>query len=223
MRRTLLSLAVLALASACADSGAAAVGPASSGSLASAQGQLPPPGASLAATPAPQQPPAEGPRPIGESFDPAKQRFVWVLPPGIHGKGPWIFSVTVKQAGEVKHESKIPLKAELVAAGSRPEYPAGYEIVRLTDDGSYQQHAAELDKIIAGLVAQYGLGKGELEMQNELSLSIDEAQKKTYCVDNKTPDIHIYIDEVGKPDLVQLDVAVMAPVFQASVKKACGN
>ena len=60
---------------------------------------------------------------VASQFDPARQRFVWVLPPGIHGEGPWDFSAVVRIRGEQKFETTLPLKAELAPAGSRPSGP----------------------------------------------------------------------------------------------------
>src|SRR5262245_59894426 len=93
--------------------------------------------------------PAPATDPAGETymdavqkFNPATQHFVWVLPEGVHGTGPWEMNVTVKHRGEVKHQARIPLKAEILSSGSRPEFPAGAEIVRLSDDGSWASSMA---------------------------------------------------------------------------------
>lgn len=160
---------------------------------------------------------------IAMQFDPAKQHLVWVMPPGIHGKGPWDFRSVVKHLDEVKFETTIPMRADIAAGGGRPEYPAGYEIVRLTDDGSWAQRTAEIDKVIADLIAQYGRGQGSLDMTNDLTLTIDPAYKTTYCVENKPADLRFYIEEDGVADLVRLDVAEMSGIIQIAVKKACGT
>jgi hypothetical protein len=49
-------------------------------------------------------------------FDPTRNHIVWAMPAGIHNKNPWTLDVTVKHKGVVKHEEKIRLKADLVAA-----------------------------------------------------------------------------------------------------------
>jgi hypothetical protein len=85
---------------------------------------------------------------IAANFDPNIQRFVWVLPPGVHGEAPWGFTAQVRHKGEVKYEAELPLVAQMVAAGSRPEYTAGYEIIRLTDDGRWSERTAAMDKVI---------------------------------------------------------------------------
>lgn len=159
---------------------------------------------------------------VAAQFDPARQHFVWVLPAGIHGKGPWDMRAVVKYKGETKFETTIPLKAETSAGGTRTEYPTGYEIVRLTDDGSWARHTAEIDKVIDGLIEQYGRGQGSLEMTNDLNVTIDQTHHQTYCIDNKQPDVRLYVEETGAADLIRLDVAAMAPIIQLAVKKACG-
>ncbi len=160
---------------------------------------------------------------IAMQFDPAKQHLVWVLPPGIHGKGPWNFRSVVKHRDEVKFETTIPMRADIKAGGERPEYPAGYEIVRLTDDGTWAQRTAEIDKVIAGLIEQYGRGQGSLDMTNDLTLVVDPAFRNTYCAENKPADLRFYIEEDGVADLIRLDVAAMSGIIQVAVKKACGN
>jgi hypothetical protein len=153
-------------------------------------------------------------------FDPAQQRFVWVLPPGIHGKGPWFYTATVKLRGETKHEAKIPLKAEILASGTRPEFPAGYEIIRLTDDGSWTSHAAGLERVINDLIAQHGRGAGELDLDSRLELTIDESHRKAYCDDGRFADARLYLDEPGK-DLQRMDT-LLTELYQPALKKACG-
>lgn len=160
---------------------------------------------------------------IAMQFDPAKQHLVWVMPPGIHGKGPWDFKSVVKHRDEVKFETTIPMRGEIKPGGGRPEYPAGYEIVRLTDDGTWAKRTAEIDKVIADLIAQFGRGQGSLEMTNDLNLTIDPAHKNAYCVENKPVDLRFYIEEDGVADLVRLDVVEMSGIIQIAVKKACGT
>lgn len=158
---------------------------------------------------------------IASQFDPARQRFVWVLPPGVHGKGPWDMKSVIKHRDEVKFETSVPLKAVVSAGGERPEYPRGYEIVRLTDDGSWAARTAEIDKVIDGLIQQYGRGQGSLEMTSEIHFAIDQDYREAYCVANKQPDVHMYLEETGVQDLIQLDVAEMADIIQLAVQKAC--
>lgn len=160
---------------------------------------------------------------IAMQFDPGKQHMVWVMPPGIHGKGPWDLRSVVKHLDEVKFETTVPLRAEIKPGGGRPEYPVGYEIVRLTDDGTWAQNTAKIDKVIADLIAQYGRGQGSLDMTNDLNLAVDPAYRQTYCVENKPADLRFYLEEDGVADLVRLDITEMAGIIQIAVKKACGT
>lgn len=166
---------------------------------------------SPAPAPVPEQPPQDGApdfSSIAANFDPAKQRFIWVLPPGVHGVDPWGFTVVVKHKGDVKYEGELPLVDDReLQAGSRPEFPAGYEIIRLTDDGRWRERTAALDKIILGIIEQYGRGDGEVEFNSQLHLSLDPAARKLYCDEGKVADIRLYVDEDGKPLVPMLDVA----------------
>src|SRR6185295_16276376 len=117
------------------------------------------PAVPVAEAPAAPAPAADAAAPSGGSFqdaisqfNPATQHFVWVLPEGVHGKPPWEMNVTVKHRGEVKFKTTIPLKAEIAAAGSRPEFPATSETVRLSDDGSWVSHMTEVQKVIEDLI-----------------------------------------------------------------------
>lgn len=186
-------------------------------------------GDATSAPPAPQAPAvvvpeAEAPtfETIAAKFDPGRQHFIWVLPPGIHGKEPWDFKAVVTLRGEPKFQTTLPLAAELLAQGSRPEFPAGYEVVRLADDGQWASRTAELDRVIQGLIAEHGRGHGAVEMTNELNISVDAAHRQTYCVDSKYPDIRLYLEEDGSSMLTRLDAATLAGVIQPAVKKACG-
>jgi hypothetical protein len=157
---------------------------------------------------------------VASQFDPATQRFVWVLPPGIHGEGPWDLSAVVKIRGEPKFTTTLPLKAELAPAGSRPEYPAGYEIVRLTDDGGWKTSTAQIDKVIADLVAEHGRGHGELEMISQLHVSVAPQSRGKHCVAGARPDIRVYLEEDGQP-LVSLNHPTITAMIGEVVRKAC--
>lgn len=158
---------------------------------------------------------------VASHFDPAKQHFVWVLPPGVHGVGPWDFDAVVKISGETKFETTLPLKAELAPAGTRPEYPAGYEIVRLTDDGRWAERTAEIDKVIQDLVAQYGRGLGELEMISQLHVSVDPAYRAQHCSPDARPDVRVYLEEAGQ-NLISLNHPSITAMIAEVVRKACG-
>lgn len=158
---------------------------------------------------------------IASQFDPARQHFVWVLPPGIHGVGPWDLAAVIRLRGEPKFETTLPLKAELAPAGTRAEYPAGYEIVRLTDAGGWAERTAEIDKVIQGLVAEHGRGHGEMEMISQLHVSVDPASRAQHCAADARPDIRIYMEEEGQP-LVSLNHPSITTMIAEVVRKACG-
>lgn len=157
---------------------------------------------------------------IASQFDPARQHFIWVLPPGIHGIGPWDLAAVVKLRGEPKFETTLPLKAELAPAGTRPEYPAGYEIVRLTDAGGWAERTAEIDKVIQDLVAEHGRGLGEMEMISQLHVRVDPAHRARHCSADSRPDIRIYMEEAGQ-ELISLNHPSITTMIAAVVREAC--
>ena len=125
-----------------------------------------------------------------------KQHLVWVLPPGIHGKGPWDFDVgrEASRRGEVRDHHSAARGDR--AGGTRPEYPAGYEIVRLTDDGRWAQRTAEIDKVIQDLIAQHGRGHGDAG--DDAAISTSRSIRRTgkhYCVEHKPADVRFYLEE----------------------------
>jgi len=157
---------------------------------------------------------------IATQFDPARQHFVWVLPPGIHGIGPWDLNAVIKLRGEPKFETTLPLKAEIATAGTRPEYPPGYEIVRLTDAGGWAARTAEIDTVIQNLVAEHGRGHGELEMISQLHVRVDPAYRDRHCAASSTPDIRIYMEEAGQ-DLISLNHPSISAMIAEVVRQAC--
>jgi hypothetical protein len=154
-------------------------------------------------------------------FNPATQHFVWVLPEGVHGVGPWDIDVTVRHRGEVKHEATIPLKAEIVPAASRPEFPAGSEVVRLSDDGLYEARMVDVQKVIDGLIAQFGRGDGELLMESELRTTIDTQHRNAYCVEGRKPEVRFFREEGDR--LTAVSLGPLAPMFEASILKDCAT
>lgn len=182
--------------------------------------------AQVTPAPAPQQQPPAGDdvldfTSIAANFNPDAQRFIWVLPPGVHGEGPWGFTVQVRHKGEVKYEGELPLSAQKSAGGSRPEFPAGYEVIRLTGDGRWGEQTAELDKVILALIEEHGRGDGEVEFNNKLNLTLDPAAKKLYCTDGKAADIRLFVEEDGKDELISM-LDVGSDVFaRMAVVHAC--
>src|SRR5262249_43635880 len=116
-----------------------------------------------------------------------------------------------------------PLKAEIVKAGARTEYPAGYEIVRLSDDGAWSGATAGIDKAIGDVIAKFGHGHGSLDLSNRLDLTIDAAQRQAYCVEHKAPDIRVYLEEAGVSALTRLDPGGVDGMFASAVTAACGG
>ncbi len=184
------------------------------------------PPAQVTPAPAPQQQPPTGDdvldfTSIAANFNPDAQRFIWVLPPGVHGEGPWGFTVQVRHKGEVKYEGELPLSAQKSAGGSRPEFPKGYEVIRLTGDGRWSEQTAELDKVILALIEQHGRGDGEVEFNNKLNLTLDPEVKKLYCTDGKAADIRLFVEEDGKDELISM-LDVGSDVFaRVAVMQAC--
>jgi hypothetical protein len=154
-------------------------------------------------------------------FDPTQDHIIWATPPGVHPEGPWTLDVTVKHKGEVKHAEKIPLKAENVAAGTVADIPAGYDAVRLSDGGTFRARMAEVQKIIEGIIAQYGRGDGELVMMTEIHTALDDAGLKTYCTDRQIPDIRAYLEEATPPALTAIDLKPMSGFMQKEVEENC--
>jgi len=154
-------------------------------------------------------------------FDPTQNHIIWATPPGVHPEGPWTLDVTVKHKGEVKHAEKIPLKAENVAAGTVADIPAGYDAVRLSDGGTFRARMAAVQKIIEGIIAQYGRGDGELVMMTEIHTALDDAGLKTYCTEKKIPDIRAYLEETAPPALTAIDLKPMSGFMQKEVEENC--
>lgn len=153
-------------------------------------------------------------------FDPTKNHIIWATPPGVHGEGPWTLDVTIKHKGEIKHQETIPLKADLVAPGSVAGIPAGYEAVRLSDGGTFHTRMAEVQKIIEGIIAQYGRGDGELDMTTEINTKLDDAGRQAFCVEKKLPDIRAYLEETSPPKITTID---LTPVQNFIQKEVAGN
>jgi hypothetical protein len=154
-------------------------------------------------------------------FDPTQNHIIWATPPGVHGEGPWTLDVTVKYKDEVKHAEKIPLKADIVAAGSVADIPAGYEGVRLSDGGTFRARMVDVQKIIEGIIAQYGRGGGELVMMTEINTKLDDEGLKAYCADKKIPDIRAYLEETAPPKLTAIDLTPMSSFIQKEVEENC--
>ncbi|HVY87388.1 MAG TPA: hypothetical protein VG942_00865 [Hyphomonadaceae bacterium] len=156
-----------------------------------------------------------------KQYNPKTQHFIWVLPEGVHGLKPWNMQVVIKEKGEVKYDSAFPLKDEVVPASNFPELPPKSEVVRLSDDGSWDAHMAEVNKKIDDLVAQYGHGNGELLMQSELHTRIDDAHRKMYCQDGVKPKVRFYLEDASTKKLTQFSFGPLGPLFEQAILKGC--
>lgn len=182
------------------------------------------PAAEPAASAGPADSTATPATPLSEAigkFDPTTQHIVWVLPEGVHGTGPWEMGVTVKHRGDVKYQSSIPLTAEIMPGGARPEYPANTEIVRLSGDARYGAEMAKVGKVIDGLIAQFGRGDGELELFSELKTRIAPEFRNAYCAEGRKPVVTAFIEQGDPPALDPLELGPMAPIFEAAILKDC--
>jgi hypothetical protein len=157
------------------------------------------------------------------SFDYRTQHFIWVLPPGIHAKGPFVADAHIAHAGEPTFDASIPLTAEFPTPGSRPEYPRSAEIVRLSADATWPKHLADIKAAADALVAKYGPGDNELTVSTDLKTEIGAEVRQGYCVDGAMPDVRVFIEQDGgEPStLKRVDIAAAAPILKAAVLAGC--
>jgi hypothetical protein len=214
MRRAAVLSAIACLAAACGNPSTTPAAPA-------APAPIPAPAPT---TPAPAPPDSAANKSVSEafgSFDPSKQHIIWVLPEGVHGAGPWDMDVTVKHKGEVKYHTSIRLDAEIKPGGSRPEYPANTEVVRLSGGATYPAQMRKVNAVIQDIIAKFGHGDGELDKMSELKTKIDDAHAKAYCVDGKKPVVLAFIEEDHPPELTPLALGPLSSRFEASILKNC--
>jgi hypothetical protein len=178
--------------------------------------------AAVAAMPKPAEAEVSFADTIG-AFDYKTQHFIWVLPPGIHARGPFVADVVIKHGGETKHEETIPLKAEFPTPGSRPEYPRSAEIIRLSADDGWPEHLDEIKSLVDDLTAQYGPGGGELDVTTSLKTDIGPEVRQGYCVDDTMPEVRVFIEQDGgdPSTLKRIDIADAAPILKAAVLSGC--
>lgn len=156
------------------------------------------------------------------NFDGTKQHLVWVLPPGVIANGPFGARVIVKADGAAELDTVIPLTAEKPAAGSRPEYPAGAEVLRLSTDASYPQRLEEIRNVMSGITERLGPGHGELMITNDFKTQIADAFREAYCVQRKLPPIAIYLEQGEPSTLQQLPLGGGEDILQSAILAACG-
>ena len=178
--------------------------------------------ATVAAMPKPNDPKASFAETIG-AFDYKTQHFIWVLPPGIHAKGPFTADVVITHSGETKHQDSIPLTAEFPTPGSRPEYPRSAEIIRLAADDAWPKHLADIKGVVDGLDAEFGPGGSELSVSTSLKTEISAEVRQSYCVDDTMPDVRVFLEQSGsEPALLKrIDIAAAAPILKAAVLSGC--
>jgi hypothetical protein len=157
------------------------------------------------------------------AFDYRTQHFIWVLPPGVHARGPFVADVHVQHAGEPTFDASIPLTAEFPTPGSRPEYPRSAEIVRLSADATWPKHLADIKQAADGLIAKYGPGGNELTVSTGLKTDIGADVRQGYCIDDTMPEVRIFVEQDGgEPStLKRIDIAGAAAILKAAVLSGC--
>lgn len=190
-----------------------------------------------AATPAAEPTPAPGAAPEADSggatgapsfadvvnkFDYKTQKLVWVLPEGITASGPFTAEIDIKRDGETVYQQSIPLGSEMLKAGSRPEYPDGAQVIRLSADASWPSRYQEILGVVKDIRDKYGPGHGEATFASNLKPKIDPGHRQTYCVEGKLPAITLYLETGASGKLQPLDVGGGAgQVFRSAMLAAC--
>lgn len=155
------------------------------------------------------------------NFDATKQHLVWVLPPGVTANGPYGAHVTVKADGATELDTVIPLTAEKPAAGSRPEYPAGAEVLRLSTDESYPKRLEEIRGVVDGITAKLGPGHGELIITSDFGTTIADTHREEYCVSQKLPPVAIYLEQGEPATLQKLPIGGAEAILQSAILGSC--
>ncbi len=155
------------------------------------------------------------------TFDAATQHLVWVLPPGVVASGPYTASVTVNADSKTEYQTVIPLTGEKPAAGSRPEYPADAEVLRLSTDASYPQRLEEIRGVMKGITDRLGPGHGELIITSDFKTQIADAYRQKYCVDRNLPPTAIYLEQGTPATLQKLPIGGGESVIQSTLLASC--
>ena len=155
------------------------------------------------------------------NFDAATQHLVWVLPPGIIASGPFSAEVVLKADGATELETTIPLAAEKPASGSRPEYPAGAEVLRLSTDATYPRSLQEIRSVMDGITAKLGPGHGELIITSNFTTEIDDSVRQQYCVERKLPPIAVYLEQGEPSTLRKLPMGGGESILQSTILAGC--
>jgi len=158
-----------------------------------------------------------------QQFDPTANHFIWALPPGVHGVGPWAINVEVKHKGEVTYKTSIALKAEIIKPGDHFQPPAGYEAIRLSDAGEWKPKMAEVQKQIQDVIAKHGRGNGELILQNGLHTTLDAEGKKFYCTEKKAPQVRLLFEETAKKKISVVEPGSMKMIAEKAILNNCAS
>lgn len=169
------------------------------------------------------EPPATTFEDVVANFDATRQHLVWVLPPGVIANGPFGARVVVKADGVTELDTVIPLTAEKPAAGSRPEYPAGAEVLRLSTDATYPQRLEEIRGVMDGITSRLGPGHGELAITSDFKTQIADDFREEYCVSRKIPPIAIYLEQGDPSTLQKLPLGGGEAILQSTILNSCGS
>lgn len=175
---------------------------------------------------APAATPAEPPSPLTfedviAKFDAATQHLVWVLPPGVVASGPYGARIVVNADAKTEYETVIPLTGEKPAAGSRPEYPAGSEVLRLSTDASYPQRLEEIRAAMKSITDKLGPGHGELIITSDFKMQIADNYREEYCTNRKLPPTTIYLEQGTPSTLQKLPTDGGEAVLQSTILASC--
>lgn len=155
------------------------------------------------------------------AFNPAKDHFVWTMPPGIHAKGPFSAEITVLHDGKKTLSRSVSFTAEYPEPGSRPQYPRTVETVRLAPDAGWPGRVAELKGAIDGLRAKHGPAGAEINVNSDFKTEISADTKAAYCAkDGDMPTVRVYLDD-GAPLLTPVDITGSALMFQQALASGC--
>jgi len=175
-----------------------------------------------AATVTPAEPPsAQSFEDVIATFDAATQHLIWVLPPGVVANGPYSARVIVNADGKTEFETVIPLTGDKPSAGSRPEYPANAEVLRLSTDTSYPQRLEEIRGAMKSITDRLGPGHGELIITTDFRPQIADAQREEYCANRKLPPTTIYLEQGLPATLQKLPIGDAEAIVQSTILASC--
>lgn len=148
---------------------------------------------------------------------------MWVFPPGLHGEGEWGLEAVVSLRGERQYSAVLPLVAEPLTPGARPEFPAGHTVVRLRDEGEWAVRMAQVETVIQDLIARHGPGQGALLVTPGFTIRIDPADRASVCSQTKAAGLLLYLEDAGQPDLMPIPQEAFSGFVDAALEKACAG